>query len=59
MVPPMKNKQTIEPRIGIDIGKVIMSPVLGGKADTSFLSQVRRANSTGQWLSRPTSYQLR
>lgn len=38
MVPPMKNKQPIEPRIGIDIGKVIMSPVLGGKADTSFLS---------------------
>jgi hypothetical protein len=38
MVPSMKNKRTIEPRIGIDIGKVIMSPVLGGKADTSFLS---------------------
>lgn len=26
------------PRIGIDIGRVIMTPVKGGKADTSFLS---------------------
>jgi hypothetical protein len=34
----MSTKRTIEPRIGIDIGKVIMAPVKGGKADTSFLS---------------------
>lgn len=34
----MNKKRTIEPRIGIDIGKVIMAPVVGGKADTSFLS---------------------
>ncbi len=27
-----------EPRLGIDIGRVIMAPVKGGKADTSFLS---------------------
>ena len=27
-----------EPRLGIDIGRVIMAPVQGGKADTSFLS---------------------
>jgi len=26
-----------EPRIGIDIGRVIMAPVVGGRADTSFL----------------------
>ena len=34
----MSKKRTIEPRIGIDIGKVIMAPIKGGKADTSFLS---------------------
>ena len=35
----MKNtKQNKQPRIGIDIGRVIMAPVKGGKADTSFLS---------------------
>jgi hypothetical protein len=34
----MSKKQYIEPRIGIDIGRVIMAPVQGGKADTSFLS---------------------
>ncbi|MEJ2125585.1 MAG: hypothetical protein P8Y47_12480 [Alphaproteobacteria bacterium] len=34
----MSKKRTIEPRIGIDIGRVIMAPVMGGKADTSFLS---------------------
>ncbi len=34
----MSKKRTIEPRIGIDIGRVIMAPVKGGKADTSFLS---------------------
>jgi hypothetical protein len=34
----MSKKRTIEPRIGIDIGRVIMAPVNGGKADTSFLS---------------------
>lgn len=28
---------TNENRLGIDIGRVIMAPVLGGKADTSFL----------------------
>ena len=33
----MKQKRKIEPRIGIDIGKVIMSPIQGGRADTSFL----------------------
>ncbi|MDH5179593.1 MAG: hypothetical protein OEZ39_17040 [Gammaproteobacteria bacterium] len=33
------NKQTqTQQRIGIDIGKVIMSPVAGGKSDTTFLS---------------------
>ena len=34
----MSKKHNIEPRIGIDIGRVIMAPVTGGKADTSFLS---------------------
>jgi hypothetical protein len=34
----MSKKQHIEPRIGIDIGRVIMAPVNGGRADTSFLS---------------------
>lgn len=33
----MSDQQDLEPRIGIDIGKVIMTPVAGGKADTSFL----------------------
>lgn len=33
----MSKKRTIEPRLGIDIGKVIMEPVKGGKADTAFL----------------------
>lgn len=36
-----KNKRTrsrLTPRLGIDIGRVIMAPVVGGKADTSFLS---------------------
>lgn len=37
-VTAMSKKRTIEPRIGIDIGKVIMAPVAGGKADTSLLS---------------------
>ena len=30
--------QTQQQRLGIDIGRVIMSPVTGGKSDTSFLS---------------------
>ena len=34
----MSTKRTIVPRIGIDIGKVIMEPIVGGKADTAFLS---------------------
>ena len=34
----MKKHRNSEPRIGIDIGRVIMTPVQGGKADTSFLS---------------------
>ena len=34
----MSTKRTIVPRIGIDLGKVIMEPVVGGKADTAFLS---------------------
>lgn len=35
----MKNtKQNRQSRIGIDIGRVIMAPVKGGKADTSFLT---------------------
>jgi hypothetical protein len=34
----MSKKRTIEPRIGIDIGRVIMAPIKGGKADTSFLN---------------------
>lgn len=34
----MSKKQNIQSRIGIDIGRVIMAPVSGGKADTSFLS---------------------
>lgn len=33
----MTKKHHREPRIGIDIGRVIMAPVVGGKADTSFL----------------------
>ena len=32
-----KNK-TQHPRLGIDIGRVIMAPVKGGKSDSSFLS---------------------
>jgi len=34
----MNKHRNSEPRIGIDIGRVIMAPVKGGKADTSFLS---------------------
>lgn len=34
----MNKHRNIEPRIGIDIGRVIMTPVVGGKADTAFLS---------------------
>lgn len=34
----MNKHRNSEPRIGIDIGRVIMTPVKGGKADTSFLS---------------------
>ena len=34
----MTNTQHIQPCVGIDIGKVIMAPVKGGKSDTSFLS---------------------
>ena len=34
----MNKIQNIRPRVGIDIGKVIMSPITGGKADTSFLN---------------------
>ena len=34
----MSKHRKSEPRIGIDIGRVIMAPVKGGKADTSFLS---------------------
>lgn len=34
----MKTRENTKNRLGIDIGKVIMSPVIGGKADTSFLS---------------------
>ena len=29
---------TVKPRLGIDIGKVLMAPIQGGRADTSFLS---------------------
>lgn len=32
-----KTRKIIQPRIGIDIGRVIMAPIKGGKADTSFL----------------------
>jgi len=43
----MSKKRTTEPRIGIDIGRVIMTPVRGGKADTSFLSgSLERAMQT-------------
>ena len=43
----MNKKQNITPRIGIDIGKVIMSPVVGGRSDTSFLSgSLERAMQT-------------
>lgn len=28
---------TVKPRLGIDIGKVLMAPIQGGRADTSFL----------------------
>jgi hypothetical protein len=43
----MSKKRTIEPRIGIDIGRVIMTPVEGGKADTTFLSgSLERAMQT-------------
>ena len=34
----MSKRTNTDPRIGIDIGRVIMAPVKGGKADTSFLS---------------------
>lgn len=34
----MAKKRNRQARIGIDIGKVIMAPIKGGKADTSFLS---------------------
>lgn len=35
------------PRIGIDIGRVIIGPVIGGKADTSFLgSSLEKAMDT-------------
>ncbi len=34
----MKTQKKINIRLGIDIGKVIMSPVIGGKSDTSFLN---------------------
>ncbi len=33
----MNRKRKYEPRLGIDIGRVIIGPVVGGKADTSFL----------------------
>jgi hypothetical protein len=33
----MNKQHHIQPRIGIDIGRVIMAPVKGGRADTSFL----------------------
>jgi hypothetical protein len=43
----MSKKRTVEPRIGIDIGRVIMAPIEGGKADTSFLSgSLERAMQT-------------
>lgn len=34
----MASREKKEPRIGIDIGRVIMAPVKGGKADTTFLA---------------------
>lgn len=34
----MSKHRNRTPRLGIDIGRVIMAPVKGGKADTSFLS---------------------
>lgn len=34
----MSKQRHQEPRIGIDIGRVIMAPVVGGRADTSFLT---------------------
>ncbi|MDJ0942647.1 MAG: hypothetical protein QNJ30_04255 [Kiloniellales bacterium] len=34
----MNKQRKSEPGIGIDIGRVIMAPVVGGRADTSFLS---------------------
>ncbi len=34
----MNKQRKREPGIGIDIGRVIMAPVVGGRADTSFLS---------------------
>lgn len=43
----MNKRQNIKPRIGIDIGRVIMAPVKDGKADTSFLSgSLERAMQT-------------
>ncbi len=33
----MSKQRQSRPRVGIDIGKVIIGPVLGGRADTSFL----------------------
>ena len=38
IVPGMSKNRHRNPRIGIDIGRVIMAPVKGGKADTTFLS---------------------
>ncbi len=43
----MKTQSKQKNRLGIDIGKVIMSPVVGGKADTSFLTGgIERAMQT-------------
>ncbi|MDH3741826.1 MAG: hypothetical protein OER56_09535 [Hyphomicrobiales bacterium] len=43
----MNKTQNIKPRMGIDIGRVIMAPVKGGKADTSFLTgNMERAMQT-------------
>lgn len=43
----MKQQRTPPPRLGIDIGKVIMEPIRGGKADTAFLSgSLERAMET-------------
>lgn len=43
----MSNHRNKSPRLGIDIGRVIMAPIKGGKADTSFLSgSLERAMQT-------------